>query len=160
WGLLATPPALGRSLEATAYLIVDVLIVMAFTLVLGVYIALRTQVSRLAIGQALGSVFFLSVGTLVCIYLILINVRFEYQWFSFCGFLIAGIGGLWWVLCYERPSTALLLASFACPPAVFYAVTNLLIGRPGTRESADPLMPFLVITSAFAFTVAAMLVPL
>ena len=48
----------------------------------------------------------LSVGTLVCIWLILINGRFEYQWFSFIGFLSAGIGGLWWVLNGDRQWTA------------------------------------------------------
>jgi hypothetical protein len=90
----------------------------------------------------------------------LINGRFEYQWFSFVFFLAAGIGGLWWVLSADRPSPALTLASWLCPVAVFYTVTNILVGKPGTEESADPLLPFLVVAGAFGFTVAAMLVPL
>ena len=52
------------------------------------------------------------------------------------------------------------MASFLCPPAVFYAVTSVLIGKPGTEESADPFIQFLVVGGAFGFTVAAMLVPL
>ena len=32
--------------------------------------------------------------------------------------------------------------------------------RPGSQESSDPLIPFLVIGGAFGFTIAAMLVPL
>ena len=52
-------------------------------MVLGLHVALRTENSRLAIINTLGTVFFLSVGTLICIYLILINGRFEYQWLSF-----------------------------------------------------------------------------
>jgi len=36
-----------------------------------------------AILNTLATVFFLSIGTLICIYLILINGRFEYQWFQF-----------------------------------------------------------------------------
>jgi hypothetical protein len=67
---------------------------------------------------------------------------------------------LWWVLSGDRPSPALTLASFLCPPCVFYTITNLLVGRPGSDESSDPFLPFLVIGGAFAFAVAAMLVPL
>ena len=52
------------------------------------------------------------------------------------------------------------MASWACPFAVFYSITNILIGRPGTHESSDPLVPFLVTGLSFGFTVAAMLVPL
>ena len=64
------------------------------------------------------------------------------------------------MLSADRPSGALTLASFLDPPAVFYAVTTILIAKPGSEESGDPLVPFLVVGSAFGFTVAAMLVPL
>ena len=37
---------------------------------------------------------------------------------------------------------------------------TILVGRPGSPESADPLLPALVIAGAFGFAVAAMLVPL
>ena len=90
----------------------------------------------------------------------MINGRFESPWFSFIFFLAAGIGGLWWVLSADRPSPALTLASFLGPPAVFYSVTNVLIGGPGTEESSDPFIPCLVVSGAFRFAVAAMLVPL
>jgi hypothetical protein len=163
---LATPPreypGLAASYNTQAALAISgcALVVMAFSIVLGIHVALRTMISRFAVINTLGTVFFLSVGTLVCIYLILINGRFEYQWTSFVFFLAAGIGGLWWVLNGDRPSAALTLASWICPIGVFYTVTNTLVGRPGSEESADPLMPFLVIAGAFGFTVAAMLVPL
>lgn len=165
-GQLATPPAghpemlVWRNIESASCVLAVLLILMAFTVVLGIHIALRTDNSRLAVINTLGTVFFLSVGTLICIYLILINGRFEYQWFSFSGFVVAGVGGLWWVLAGDRPSTALALASWACPIAVFYSVTNLLIGKPGTLETSNPIIPFLVTGSAFGFTLAAMLVPL
>jgi ABC-type transport system involved in multi-copper enzyme maturation permease subunit len=165
-GWLATPPRgfpellAGKNLEALFAVGAAALILFAFTMVLGIHVALRTENSRLAIINTLGTVVFLSVGTLICIYLILINGRFEYQWLSFSGFIFAGVGGLWWVLSADRPSTALTLASWWCPVAVFYTVTNVLIGKPGLQESADPLIPFLMMGGAFAFTVAAMLVPL
>jgi ABC-type Na+ efflux pump permease subunit len=166
FGMLATPPrahpemALSKNIESLICIDVGALVVLVFAAVLGVHVSLRTINSQMAIINTLGTIFFLSVGTLVCIALIVINGRFESQWFSFIFFLAAGIGGLWWVLSADRPSAALTLASFLCPPAVFYSVTSVLIGRPGTEESTDPLIPFLVVGGAFGFTVAAMLVPL
>jgi ABC-type Na+ efflux pump permease subunit len=166
YGCLATPPAghkeLAPSMNATAFLCVvgAGAVLLAFAMVLGIHVALRTQNSRLAIINTLSTVFFLSVGTLVCIALILINGRFEYQWGSFVFFIVAGIGGLWWVLSGDRPSGALTWASWFCPLAVLYTVMNILVAKPGTPESADPVIPFLVIAGAFGFTLAAMLVPL
>jgi ABC-type transport system involved in multi-copper enzyme maturation permease subunit len=165
-GLLASPPrgypelAFSKNVEAAFCVIGGGLVLLAFTIVFGVHVALRNEVSRVAVIQTLGTVFFLSVGTLVCIYLILINGRFEYQWTSFVFFVTAGIGGLWWVLNGDRPSPALTVASWFCPLAVWYSVTNVLVGKPGTGESADPLIPFLVIGAAFGFTIFGMLMPL
>lgn len=166
FGALATPPVRHPELLASkniqAYLAVagDTLVVMAFTMVLGLHVALRNEQSRVAILLTLATVFFLSVGTLMCIYLILINGRFEVQWTSFILYVAAAIGGLWWVLNGERPSAALNLASGLCPIAVFYTVVNILVARPGSEESTDPLIPFVVIAGAFGFAVAAMVVPL
>jgi ABC-type Na+ efflux pump permease subunit len=149
-----------KNFEAVICIVGGAVVLLAFTMVLGIHVALRVEKSRLAIGNTLGTVFFLSIGTLICIYLIMINGRFEYQWLSFVFFLGAGVGGLWWVLSADRPSTALTIASWLCPLAVYYSVTNIMIGNPLTRESTDPLIPFLVTGGVFAFTVAAMLVPL
>ncbi len=165
-GMLAAPPPghpellFGKNLEAFVCIAGGTLVLLAFTVILGLHVALRTENSRLAVINTLGTVFFLSIGTLVCIYLILINGKFEYQWLSFSAFIFSGVGGLWWVLSGTRPSAALTLASWACPVAVFYTVTNVLIGKPGTHESTDPLIPFLVTGGAFSFTIAAMLIPL
>jgi ABC-type Na+ efflux pump permease subunit len=151
---------LGKNIEGALSVGVGLLILMAFTVMLGIHVALRSDNSRFAAINALGTIFFLSVGTAVCIYLIRINGRFEYQWLSFAGFIVAGIGGLWWVLSAERPSTALNLASALLPIAVFYTITNILIGKPSTGESTDPLIPFIVTGGAFGFALAAMAVPL
>jgi ABC-type Na+ efflux pump permease subunit len=166
YGLLAAPPEahpeLAASMNSTSLLCVmgASLVLLAFAMVLGVHVSLRTQNSRLAIVNTLSTIFFLSVGTVICIGLIVINGRFEYQWGSFVFFVVAGVGGLWYVLSGDRPSTALTIASWACPFAVFYTVANVLVAKPGSTESADPLVPFLVIAAAFGFAVAAMLVPL
>ena len=167
WGLLAAPPAghkadLTASMNAMALTCVlgGLLVLMAFVMVLGLHVALRNQNSGAAVVHTLGTVFFLSLGTLFCLALIVLSGRFEYQWLSFLLFLGAGIGGLWWVLNGTRPSAALTWASWFCPLAVFYAVMNVVVARPGSQESADPLPPFLVVTAAFGFAIAAMLVPL
>ena len=123
--------------------------------------SLRITNSRLAIVNTLGTIFFLSVGTLICIYLIIINGgSFANQWLSFIAFLALGIGGLLYVLSADRPAAALTLASIACPVAMFYCVVTVLIAKPGTEESTDPLLPFLALGGAFGFAIAAMLVPL
>lgn len=150
----------GKNFEAALCLGIAETILMAFTVMLGIHVALRSDNSRFAAINALGTVFFLSVGTMICIYLIRINGRFEYQWLSFAGFIVAGIGGLWWVLSAERPSAALNLASALLPIAVFYTITNILIGKPATGESTDPLIPLIVTGGAFGFAVTAMAVPL
>ncbi|MBY0524102.1 MAG: ABC transporter permease [Gemmataceae bacterium] len=165
-GLLASVPRghpellAGQNIVAAVCASGTLLVLMAFTTVLGLHVGLRNEVSRMAVVNTLGTVFFLSVGTLVCIYLIVINGRFEYQWGSFTFFLAAGWGGLWWVLNGDRPSSALTLASFLCPVAMFYSVLNVLIGKPGLDESSDPVLPSVVIAGAFGLAIAAMLVPL
>jgi len=136
-------------------------ILFAFGLMLGLHVALRIENSRAAIINTLGTIFFLSVGSLISIYLIVINGgSLGSQLLSFSAFICLGIGGLWWVLSAGRSTPALSLAATVCPMAMFYSVTNILIARPGSTESADPLIPFLVIGGAFGFSIAAMLVPL
>jgi ABC-type Na+ efflux pump permease subunit len=165
-GCLATPPRgheeLAATMNATSMLSIigASAVLLIFAMVLGIHVALRTPNSQVAIVHALSTIFFLTVGTLVCIALILINGQFEYQWGSFLFFLVAGVGGLWYVLSGDRPSTALTWASGLCPLGVFYTVMTVLVARPGSQESADPLLPFLVIVGAFGFAIAAMLVPL
>lgn len=138
-----------------------ILVLIAFVMTLGLHVALRIENSRLSIVHTLGTVFFVSVGALVSIYLIVINGgSLGNQLLSFSAFIGLGIGGLWWVLSADRPSAALTLASILCPIAMFYSVVNILIAKPGSQESSDPLVPFLVIAAAFGFTISAMLVPL
>ena len=164
--LLATPPrdqpelSLSMNVEALLCALGALLVLLAFVGVLGLHVALRTAASRVAIVNALGTVFFLSAGTLVSIYLILISSGFGYQWASFILFIATGVAGLWWVLSGTRPSGALTLAAWICPIAMYYCVTNIVVAKPGSIESTDPLLPFLVVLGAFGFTIAAMLVPL
>jgi hypothetical protein len=165
--LTRTPPGAGAA-EAFAAnfgpmfaLLGSLLVLFSFAVMLGLHVSLRISNSRLAIVNTLGTVFFLSVGTLITIYLIVINGgSFANQWLSFIAFLILGIGGLMYVLSADKPTPALTVASVFCPLAMFYCVVNILIAKPGTEESAEPLLPFLALGTAFGFAIAAMLVPL
>jgi hypothetical protein len=167
-GALAyTPPSAGAwerfqtNLLPLVTVLGAILFLLAFSAALGLHVALRVIASRLAIVNTLGTVFFLSVGTLICIYLIVINPSsFTNQWLSFISFLVLGIGGLMWVLNWDRPAPALSLGSVFLPLAMFYCVTNILIAVPGTPLSADPVVPFVVLAGAFGFTVFAMIYPL
>ncbi len=166
YGCLARPPAsspgLAGSMNFTAFVCVVgiALILLAFAMVLGVHVSLRTQNSQAAVLYTLSTIFFLTMGTLLCIGMILISGRFEFQWFSFLFFVVVGIGGLWWVLNGSRPSTALTWASWLCPLSVLYTVMNILVAKPGSQETADPVLPFLLIASFFGFAIVAMLMPL
>jgi drug/metabolite transporter (DMT)-like permease len=166
YGCMASPPGnhpeMGAAMNVSSFLffVFDALVLLAFAMVLGIHVALRAPTSQAAIIYTLSTVFFLSVGTLVCVALILINRQFEYQWSSFVFFAVAAVGGLWWVLNFGRPSPALSLASWFCPAAVLYTVLNVVVAKPGSQESADPAMPFLVIAGAFGFTITGMLIPL
>ncbi len=166
YGYLATPPASrpqmagSMNLSSFMFFLGDAAVLLGFALVLGIHVALRAANSRTAIIHTLSTIFFLSIGTLVCVALILINNRFENQWSSFIFFMVAGIGGLMWVLNSGRPSGALMLASWFCPLCVLYVVMNVIVAKPGSQESADPALPFVVIALAFGFTIAAMLIPL
>ncbi len=170
WGmelLARTDPAsdsgsrVGAHFLAMGLVFGGMVLLFAFVMALGLHVALRLVNSRMAIVNTLGTVFFLSVGTLIAIYLIVINGgSFGNQWLSFIGFLILGIGGLWWVLTGSKPSPALSLAAVACPIAMFYTVTSVLIAKPGSQESGSPVLPFFALAAAFGFTIYAMVLPL
>ena len=120
-------------------------------IVLGIHVSLRNPSSRHAIANTLGTVFFLSVGTLISIYLIVINGgSFANQWVSFISFLVLGIGGL--LLRAEcRPTVRRDHARKRRLPARDVLLRRDRADRasPGTDESADPLMPFLALGGSF-----------
>ena len=164
-GALAHSPASAGSsgmLEANFGPLVAIfgslVVLFGFVIVLGIHVSLRTPSSRLAIANTLGTVFFLSVGTLISIYLIVINGgSFANQWVSFISFLVLGIGGLLYVLSADRPSRPsrwqrhVRLRCFTAWCGVDRQARN---GRIGGSASV-PLSREL-----FGLAVAAMLVPL
>ena len=93
-------------------------VLLAFVAVLGMHVALRhRRTAGWRSCNTLGTVFFLSVGTLICIYLIVINSGVRYQWAELHPVPGGGVGGLWWVLTATGPRPALTLAAWLCPLA-------------------------------------------
>ena len=133
---------------------------MAFTVMLGIHVALRSDNSRLAAINTLGTVFFPSVGTMICIYLIRINGRFEYQWLSFAGSSWRASAGSGGCLSAERPSTALNLASTLLADRGLLHDHQHPDRQADTGESCDPLYSADRHRRSVRLRLAAMAVPL
>jgi hypothetical protein len=76
---------------------------------------------------------------------------FQTQLQPFLAFMVGGGLGLFATLGLRNPSRAIFLASILLPPATFVAITNFMLD--------SPLSVFLLVSLAYGFTTAAMLVP-
>lgn len=140
------------SLENTLYVLVGYLVLIAFSAMVGMHAGLSYGQSRAAIGNSLGTVFFLFVGIFVCMMLIVeARSSFALQLTPFLVFILGGSLGLWASLSHKNPSPALMMASALLPFLTFYAITGYLLG--GTLGVS------LSVVAAYGFTTLAMLVP-
>ncbi len=141
------------SLENLAYLLGGLAVMIVFVAMLGVHCGMSYANSRTAIGVSLGVVFFLFLGVITCIAMMIsFSGSFQTQLLPFLAFLVGGGVGLYVSLGSRNPSTAILAASLIVPFATFFAITSFLLRN---RE----LTVFLVTVSAYGFTTAAMMVP-
>lgn len=144
WGDLAA--------ENFFFLAVGLAVLTLFSAVLGLHAGLTFDSSRQAIANSLGTMFFLFLGAFVCLTLIVeAQSSFLLQLPSFLVFILGGSLGLWASLTHKNPSSALTLSAFMLPFFTFYAITGYLLG--------DTFSIWLVLTLAYSFTTAAMLVP-
>ena len=108
--------------------------------------------SRSAIGASLGTVFFLFMGVITCVVMMVsFSGSFKGQLAPFLAFILGGGVGLYVSLGYRNPSPAIALASLALPFCTFYAIVSFLLGFN--------LPVFAVTAVAYGFTTAAMLIP-
>lgn len=140
------------SVEDAVYVIVGFLVLVCFAAMVGVHAGLTYDRSRSAIGNSLGTMFFLFVGIFIFM-MLLVEARssFFLQVPSFLVFIGAGSVGLYASLAHRNPSDALRIAAGALPFFTFYAITEFL--RDGT------LGVCLALTLAYGFATLAMLVP-
>lgn len=135
-------------LLASGLLILDV-----FVSMLGIHCGITYANSRTAISVSLGAVFFLFVGVVTCIVMMVsFSGSFQTQLTPFLAFIMGGSIGLYVALGNRNPSSAIFWASLLLPVATFFAIVSFVLRD---RE----LTVFLVITITYGFTTAAMLVP-
>jgi ABC-type Na+ efflux pump permease subunit len=134
------------------YLTVGMLLMNVFVATLGVHCGMIHANTRAAISVSSGTVFFLCLGVLICILMMIsFSGSFQVQLAPFLAFILGGGVGLYVCLGARNPSSAIALASLIVPFATFYAVVSFLLQRSG--------FTFLVTVGAYGFSTAAMLVP-
>jgi len=142
----------GLTLENLAYVLGGAAVLYVFVTTLGVHCGMTYSNSRTAIGVSLGTVFFLALGVVTCILLMIsFSGSFQTQFGPFFALCVGGGVGLFVALGARNPSSAIVLASLTLPFATFYAIVSFLLGYT--------LPIFLVVGATYGFTTAAMLVP-
>lgn len=144
-------------LEAWIYLIVAFMVLVVFAITVGLHAGITFEKSRVAIANALGIVFLLFVGVLICVFLILTAGRFESQLASFIVFIFAGSVALYASLAARNPSGALALTAAMCPFLTWWCIVHLL--PRGLHPGGDPLGGFVIVVLAYGFAILSMLVP-
>lgn len=158
--LIAIPLALigwqlaigGVGFENSIYVLLSFLALVAFAAMLGLHAGFSYDNSRASIANSLGTMFFLFVG-IVIFMILLVEARssFFLQFQSFLVFILVGSIGLYASLTHRNPSVALTLAAGGLPFLTFYAITEFLLhGTLGVCFS---------ILMAYGFTTVAMLIP-
>ncbi len=138
--------------ENAVYVAIGFLVLVMFAAMLGLHSAVTYSVSRSAIANSLGTLFFLFVGIALFL-LLLVEARssFGLQLQSFLVFIVAGGIALGASLTQKNPAPALWLGAAALPFLTFYSIASFLIDAP--------LAATLAIIVAYGFTTIAMLIP-
>ncbi len=140
------------SLENLFYLSVGFLSVNVFGIVLGIHCGMSYNFSRQAISVSLGTVFFLFLGVVTSmVMMVSFTGSVEAQFGPFLACLVGGAIGIYVALGWNSPSSALALASAALPLAMFYSITSLLMG--------NYLSAFIVMTGVYSYATVAIILP-
>jgi len=139
--------------ESLLFLLGGLLVMNIFVATLGIHCGMTYANSRSAIGVSLGTVFFLFLGVSACIStMVVFSSSFQNQLPPFLAAILGGAVGLYVALGFRNPSPAMTLASLSLPLATFFAITSFLLRN-------QELTVFLVVSVAYGFATAAMLVP-
>ncbi len=140
------------TVENFVYISLGFFTLVVFAAMLGLHAGLNYGSSRTAIANSLGTMFFLFVGIILCMVLIL-QARSSYalQLPSFLVFIVGGSLALGASLNARTPSPALWLSAWVLPFCTFYAIVSFLLGQT--------LGVAVFVTAAYGFTAVAMLIP-
>lgn len=142
----------GLTFENLLYCLAGLIVMNLFVITLGIHCGMIYANSRSAIGVSLGTVFFLFLGVVTLLWLLVsFSGSFQQQLVPFLAFIFGGGVGLFVALGIRNPSAAILTASLVLPFLTFFAVTSFLLNQP--------LNVFLVTAFAYGLAVAAMLIP-
>lgn len=134
------------------YLVIGTGFVLVFVTMLGIHSGMSYNFSRQAIAVSLGTVFFLFLGVVTVIMMMIsFSGNVEAQLTPFLACIIGGAIGLYLALGYNVPSPALVVACGLLPISMFYSITSLLIG--------SYLSVLIVMSVTFGFTTLAMMIP-
>lgn len=143
----------GTSGEDLVFLVGGLLVMNFFVIMLGIHCGMNYANSRSAIGVSLGTVFFLFLGVITCmVMMISFSGSFRNQLAPFLAFILGGSVGLYVSLGIRNPSAAIGLAALTLPFATFFAITSFLLRN-------QELTVFMVTALAYGFTTTALLVP-
>ena len=138
--------------ENLIYLVLGWLVLVVFVLVLGLHTGMSYANSRQAIAVSLGTVFFLFLGIVTAmVMMVSFTGNVEAQLAPFLACIVGGAIGLYIALGWNTPSTALAMASMILPIAMFYSITSYLIG--------NYMSVILVVAFTYGFAITAMVVP-
>ena len=143
----------GMNTENLVFLTVGLLVMNVFVAMLGIHCGIIYYRSRTAIATSLGTVFFLFLGVVTCM-LIMISFQgsFSRQLPPFLAIILGGSAGLFYALGSRNPSPAITLASFLLPFLTFFSITSFIL-----RD--QELTVFSVIVASYGFATAAMAIP-
>ncbi len=140
------------TMENLVFLVLGLLILDLFVAVLGIHCGMVHGNSRTAIAVSLGTVFFLFLGILTAM---LIMVSFtgnvEAQLTPFLAAIVGGAIGLYVALGWNSQSSALVVAAGLLPISMFYCITSLLLKNYGSV--------MVVLALAYGFAIVALTVP-
>jgi ABC-type transport system involved in multi-copper enzyme maturation permease subunit len=138
--------------ENAIYLSGGILLMVGFVAMLGVHAGMTYENSRTAIFASLGTLFFLLIGIVTCMrMMIAFSGSFQFQLQPFLAFMCGGSIGLYVALGSRNPSSAIAWASGILPIATFVAITSFW--------QQKPLETFLITAGAYGFTTASILIP-
>ena len=138
--------------ENLIYLSIGLGVLFLFVTMLGVHCGMSYGGSRQAIGVSLGTVFFLFLGVVtVMVMMVSFTGNVEAQLSPFLACIVGGAIGLYVALGWHTPSPALVLACGVLPIAMFYSITSLLLG--------NFLSVLLVVSFTYGFATTAMMIP-
>ncbi|WDI43474.1 ABC transporter permease subunit [Bremerella sp. P1] len=139
-------------LDSFIFVSAGLVVMYFFVTMLGLHCGMTYANSRTAIGVSLGTVFFLFLGVITCILLMIsFTESFHFQLFPFLGFVAGGGLGLYVAIGHRNPSPAILTATLLLPGISFFAIVSFLLGKGFEVALATAL--------AYGFTTIAMLIP-